>query len=186
MSDLKSDILNYGSIYEQNKKIFDRLGIEPRNAIKHALKVLHVEDKFGFEFANENIGSDWFEVFDFCNNIHVGFYDGERRFISCSDNGKQPKNEWLLKISFSTGAYFFSQKYPEKLFDRFFDELKAYEPKYIDTVNHALYFSPEKSSKIVNDYQSIVEKYRADVKAEVKEIEIKLARENLERLLSDE
>jgi hypothetical protein len=84
---------------------------------------------------------------------------GYGRFISWSDDGRQPQNEWLLNFSYSTGAYIFGDDYPQAIFQDFWNELKTYNPKYIDSTNHNMYFSLENAGKILNDYNSIYSKY---------------------------
>ena len=81
----------------------------------------------GFNLDPKTIHStDWQKLKE---NVHIGFFDGERRSISWSDDGRQPKNETLLYISYPTGAYIFGGDYPTEFFQKFFLELKTYNPK---------------------------------------------------------
>lgn len=72
---------------------------------------------------------------------------------------KEIDDEVLLEISFSTGAYIFGDDYPKEFFSKFYAELKAYEPKYCDDLNHCLYFSMDNAMEIFNAYRDICEKY---------------------------
>lgn len=103
-------------------------------------------------------------------------------FISWSDDGKQPKNEWLYCIGFSTGAYMFGDDYPQELFERFWNELKTYNPDYIDSHNQSMYFKLENASKIYKEYDGILKKYREINKEDVKKRKIKKMEEELEKL----
>lgn len=102
--------------------------------------------------------------------------------ISWSDDGRQPNNEWLLSISFSTGAFIFWDDYPKELFNELFEELKTYNPKYTDTNNHYLYYSLEDSWKIIKEYKSIMEKYHKRNKEEANLRRIKKLELELEKL----
>lgn len=88
--------------------------------------------------------------------------NGAGRSISWSDDGRQPQNEWLYRISFSTGAYIFGEDYPDKLFQRFFDELASYKPDYSDRHNSSLYWTLENVRAIHDAYPEIMRKYREE------------------------
>lgn len=128
-----------------------------RQAEKHIFGVALVE-KRGFNLDPTQINStDWQKLKE---NIYIGFFDGERRKISWSDDGRQPKNELLLNISFPTGAYIFGGDYPTEFFNQFFSELKSYKPSYVDTRNNNLYYNLENGAKVFNDYDKIMKKYQ--------------------------
>ena len=102
--------------------------------------------------------------------------------ISWSDDDRQPNNEWLLSLSFSTGAYIFWEDYPKELFEQFWNELKTYNPKYTDTANHNLYYSLENAGIIIKEYKSIMEKYYKRNKEEANLRRIKKLETELENL----
>jgi hypothetical protein len=54
-------------------------------------------------------------------------------------------------------------------FKAFWDELKAFDPKYCDTVNHNMYFSEENSKAVYDAFWGIFNKYKAKVQDELKE-----------------
>ena len=87
---------------------------------------------------------------------------GNGKYISWSDDGKQPKDEWLFIASFSTGAYIFGDNYEQQqdLFQEFFNELKEYKPDYSDTTNHVLYWKMDNCKEIYNKYKEILQKYQ--------------------------
>lgn len=85
----------------------------------------------------------------------------ENMNISCSDNGEQPKTgEELIAFSYSTGAYIFGGHYPVETFKEFFEELKSYDYKYIDTANSSLYLTLEHGTLLLSNYKEIFDRYR--------------------------
>lgn len=112
------------------------------------------------------------------------------RTVSWSDNGKQPRKtgEWLLTISFPTGAYIFGNgslsdtSYPKKTFDLFFCELKSYKPKFCDTANNCLYFTEETAKAVYDNFYTLFDKYRGLVQDEMKEKHKQKLRDELARL----
>jgi len=88
--------------------------------------------------------------------------EGRGRSISWSEGGKQPVNEWLYSVQFSTGAYIFGDdyEYQAPLFRKFFEELRTYQPDYEDLHNHGLYWKIENASTIYKEFCNILTKYR--------------------------
>lgn len=132
-------------------------------------------------------GNTWYKVEGFYQDwVNVGLYGEETsRTISWPDNKKQPEDEWLYAICFSTGAYIFGDclqnNYPTETFNAFFTELKGFEPKYCDTRNHALYFTSSNAHKVHGQILPLFQKYKALVVDEnnrkrVKELESELAK----------
>lgn len=76
-----------------------------------------------------------------------------------NSNIQPTEDEMLFYICFSTGAYVFGDDYDKELFNRFFEELKTYEPKYIDEVNHYVYYDLKNGVKVFKDYDKIFKKY---------------------------
>lgn len=112
----------------------------------------------------------------------IRFTKGDNRRISWSDDGKQPSDELLFELSFPTGAYIFGNDYPTELFQKFFDELKSYSPKYTDTTNKCLYFSIKTSKEIFNNFDSVLEKYYELNKEDYKFRQIKKMEADIEKL----
>ena len=162
------------------------------NSAKNHLSIIEWKEKYGIDIPHsKQINGTYVELDEF---ICLSYYeDGEKdkengygKYVSWSVDGRQPKEEWLLVISFSTGAYIFGSDYEgqKQLFIDFFDELKSYNPTYTDDANSSLYWNIEKASNIYNDFHSILDKFRARNKAEFKTREIGRMKRELEKLQS--
>lgn len=95
--------------------------------------------------------------------------------ISWPDDDRQPSvGERLFKISFPTGAFMFSDNYEhsKNIFNDFFKELKSYNPIYMDSVNHNLFWDIKDGYRIYSDYENIYEKYRLRVEEAIKKYKI--------------
>jgi len=126
----------------------------------------------------------------FCRHRSITLMgEKHRRTISWSDDGRQPEDELLLNLSFSSGAYIFGghydNDYPTEFFNDFFEELKTYKPKYVDTVNHKLYFSMDNAADIFNNFEDILKKYRELDYADRKKRRIKKMKKELDELESE-
>ena len=106
----------------------------------------------------------------------------ESEVISWSDDGRQPSDEYVYKISFPSGAYIFGEFYLENIFQQFFSELKSYRPKYTDSRNHSLYFSPDNAKEVHDAYPEIFKKYEEMAGEEYKKIRAEKLRKELESL----
>ena len=105
-----------------------------------------------------------------------------KRTISWSVDEKQLEDELLFVLNFSTGAYIFGEDYPKELFQEFWQELKSYEPKYCDDVNHGLFFSMSNASKLFNSFNDILKKYLNKNKEQAKDRKIEKLKKELEKL----
>ena len=128
------------------------------------------------------VSNQWYQVYASPEDIYLGFFDGVQRSIGCSDNRKQPDNEWLCKVGFCTGAYIFGQEYPTETFNAFFEELKTFNPNYIDTPNHSLYFDAENAGEVYRNLRIIYNKYKAEVQKELDKKKVAKLRAELEKL----
>lgn len=153
--------------------------------IKETLKCLEISQRFGIplegvygQYQVKGAYDDWTRVY---------YMDGETRRISWSDDGRQPEGEWLLCLSFFTGMYifgdYFKDEKPIETFNAFFNELKGFDPKYVDTANSCLYFTEENAKAVYEAFWGIFNKYKGMVKDEMqrqrkKELEEELARLN--------
>lgn len=140
------------------------------------LKKIH-----GLNIIPENLyTSDWNRFGDYRT---VGMWGQKHgRTISWSDDGSQPEDELLLNISFPTGAYIFGDDYPVELFKQFFDELKTYNPKYLDTNNKSLYFSMDNAKYVFNEFGNILAKYNELNREDYKQRKIKKLQEEINKL----
>ena len=168
------------SIFKNKDIVLVDIGSFDEKASKHLFGI-ELQEKYGFNLKVEDIYS-----LDYNNSgsyMNIGRY-GEKynRTISWSDDGTQPEDEVLVHISFSTGAYIFGDDYPCELFQKFFLELKSYNPKYSDSHNNSLYFSIETGSKVFNEFKTILKKYSEINKTDAKERKIKKLQEELNKL----
>lgn len=184
------EILEVASKYEKLGKIYEYNDIEKIiEKAKNHLLIIEWSEKYGLNLKHDIqiYGRDYFKInedlhFSYFKDAQEEHKKGSGRFISWSDGGKQPKNEWLLDISFSTGAYIFGDDYPTKIFEEFWQELKTYNPKYCDSHNNNMYFSIESASKIFNEYDTILKKYREKNKEDFKLRKIEKLKDELEKL----
>ena len=148
--------------------------------IEYAIKADELYGEFGFEGMGQYLYSDYVEVsdYEFIAKYGKDYY----RIISWSDDGRQPDNEWLYVISFPTGAYVFDSDYPKDTFNTFFNELKKYAPKYVDTANKSLYFSASNAKIAHNNFYEIFNKYKNLAAAENKKRRAEKLRKELEKL----
>ena len=124
--------------------------------------------------------NDWFRIAD---GLTAGTFGGNtRRSISWEDEAKDPNGEFLLCVSFSTGAYFFGEDYDVNFFKAFFQELETYGPSFKDSVNKNLYFTKEKAGVFLQEYSEIVKKHRELYRGEADKRKAKKLREELQKL----
>lgn len=113
----------------------------------------------------------------------IGLFGEEHnRTISWPDDGRQPEDEWLYHISFPTGAYIFGEDYCTCTFDEFFAELKTYNPKYLDSANHSLYFTSDTAAKVHAALPELLKKYGSLVQNEINVKRILKLQEELKAL----
>ena len=157
-------------VVEKYDKEFEGSSTAPSiRSIGMEVERLEKEEEFGIPlsragggyFRVEGVYDDWSRV--------LYFSEDSGRSISWSDDDRQPENEWLYVISFPTGPYIFGEEYPEGTFLAFFEELKQFEPKYCDTANKSLYFTPDKAKAVHEDFWHIFNKYKDEVKKELKQ-----------------
>lgn len=158
---------------------------EMNSKAKIHLLGLELKEKYGLNINPEDVRS--LDYNNFGKYRSIGWWGEKyRRTISWSNDGSQPEDELLLSLCFPTGAYIFGNSndndYPEELFKKFWQELKSYNPEYVDTVNKNLFFSIENASKIFNDFPGILEKYYEINKRDSKERKIKKLKEEIEKL----
>lgn len=123
---------------------------------------------------------------DLYNNwiYYVNFKSGNGYTISCPDDGRQPVDERLIVVSFSTGAYIFGEQYDTKTFNEFFNELKSYGYRYIDSANSSIYYDLITGAKVYKDFKDLYAKYLQLAKERNKQNEINKLRKQLQELES--
>ena len=164
-------------VVKKHSDAFDResVTLSPLH-VKSIVEALEVSERFGIPLQGIQSGTHLRvkNVYDDWTGLSL-FGEKRGRTIGCSDNGKQPKDEWLFKISFPCGAYTFGgdglwdKSYPKKTFDAFFEELKSYGTAFSDTMNNALYFREDNSKAVYEDFWPLFDKYKAQVQEELNE-----------------
>jgi hypothetical protein len=146
----------------------DRLTLDI-GSLESVIKALEVSERFGIPIKYLSF-SNYLQVKDSYDEwTGIAFFsETADQPIGCSDTGQQPKNEWLYTIRFTCGAYTFGDSYPTQTFSAFFNELKSFEPKYVDSANKALYFTEDKAKAVYDAFWPIFKKYKALVADEVK------------------
>ena len=192
----KIDDMNYENTKKAYEEIFSVI-VKYRDIVvldfnelesqsKRHLFGIELKEKYGLNVEPRDIRSlDWNKFGEY---LSIGLFGEKyRRTISWSDDGKQPEDELMVHLSFSTGAYMFGNcsgedDYPKQFFQDFWQELKTYDPKYSDTVNKNLYFSIENGAKIFNEFPTILKKYYELNKIDAKERKIKKLKADLDKL----
>jgi len=147
------------NILNKHKEIcmFDIQDLKRKSNIH--LFAIELKEKYNLNIDVDRVNSP--DYINFNEYIKIGWWGKKhRRTISWSDDGKQPDDELLCVLCFSTGAYIFGEDHPKDLFMEFWEELLKYKPKYKDTTNNNLYFSIETSANIFNDFPEILNRFR--------------------------
>lgn len=169
-------------VIKKHSDLFQEDRVVPETStIRDVLRALDIQHRFGIPLKHLNQGGSSYSVeraYDDWTRVAL-FGD---KSISWSDDGSQPDDEWLFRISFGCGAYIFGEAYPVDTFNAFFNELKSYSPKYVDSMNHGLYFTEEHAKAVYDNFWDIFNKYKAKVADEVKEQRKQKLLEELEKL----
>ena len=174
----------YEAIFKVIEKNKDLVNIDIKDlAYKSKCHILEDEliNVHGFEFKPGTIEDTRWQNLNY--DFKIGVFGGESKAsIAWPDCGTQPQGERLLSICCSTGAYMFGGEYDTEFFERFFDELKTHNPKYIDSHNHRLYFTMENGGKFYNEYRDIVVRYHKEYKELANERKVKALKEEIAKL----
>ena len=142
---------------------------------------LQLQNEYGLNINPKEIYSiNWVKFGDYRAVAWWG--EKHNRTISWSVDGRQPKDDLLLQISFPTGAYIFGQDYPVALFQKFWLELKAFAPDYIDEQNHCLYWEIKNAKTVFNSFDALMRKYYEINKTDAVLRRIEKAKMELEEL----
>mgnify|MGYP001404329037 CR=1 FL=1 len=176
----------YQELYAVAAKHEEHLLYGTFNTIKDELEQIEKSVEFGVTL--EKHGTYHYHVKGGYDNwTRVLFVPKSKdHFIGCSDDGKQPQDEWLYIMQFTCGAYifgdYFNDCYPVETFQQFFTELKGFEPKYCDSANSALYFTADKAKAVHEAFWPLFNKYKALVKEEMERKRIKELEQELAKL----
>lgn len=162
-----------------------------RSAKSHLLLIEWYE-KYGLKLSHDYRPSEYnyikhseYIVFSYFNDAQAEKDSGNSgKYISWPDDDRQPKNEWLVNISFPTGAYIFGEDYDyqQDLFQEFIKELKSYKPDYSDTVNKSFYWKLENAKQIYECFSGILAKYHEKNRSEFNQRKAEKLRKELAKL----
>ena len=181
---------------ENNVEHFDKLNNTSirlsKNQILAEINKVNLSNKFGFELLDRDYTCytpKGFRHLDY--HIILAHYDGTYREVNNISPTPQPTDEWLLKISFPTGAYFlidggsFDKPYLSDLFNKMLGEFLALNPKYVDRLNQSMYFTSDNAKEVLNKWNEITTKYKNLVGDELKKLKIEKLKAELEELNGD-
>lgn len=142
---------------------------------------LELKENYGLNINPKEVKSTTYNIIgDYLRIYKVGANENSK--ISWSDDGRQPDNELLLNICFPTGAYIFGEDYATDFFQKFWNELKTYSPKYTDTTNKSLYYSMDNAKDVFNNFNDMLKKYYELNKEDAKQRRILKMKADLEKL----
>ena len=183
-------LLNFN---ENNVEHFDKLNNTSirlsKNQILAEINKVNLSNKFGFELLDRDYTCytpKGFRHLDY--HIILAHYDGTYREVNNISPTPQPTDEWLLKISFPTGAYFlidggsFDKPYLSDLFNKMLGEFIALNPKYVDRLNKSMYFTSDNAKEVLDKWGDITAKYKNLVGDELKKLKIEKLKAELEEL----
>lgn len=188
MSTLKNAKETYNlvlSIVENNQDLFPFSHSELSSQLDLYYFYLELVHKYNIPINKSRVYStDWIKDSD---HITFGRY-GEKynRTISWSTDGRQPDDEFLMNISFPTGAYIFGEDYPQNFFQKFFEELRSLNPDYTDLANKSLYWKIENASIVYKAFPEILKKYQVLNREDIKKRKIAAMEEELQKLKLNE
>jgi hypothetical protein len=180
----------YSEILQTLKKykdvcVFDIEDLEMKS--KYHLFGIELKEVYGLDIDPKKVKS--LQWLTFKEYLHIGWWGQKyNRTISWLNDGNQPEDELLLEISFPTGPYIFAygsgfnQEYPQEFFQKFWNELKSFNPDYGDDHNNGLFWKIENAKGIFNAFDSILDKYYNLNKEDVKQRRIRAMKDALDKL----
>lgn len=153
-------------VCKKNAQLFSDLGINQfahaYDEVRKSLYAIRLQEDFGIHGVTRgmvrHVEPDVYVVIN--EHMHIASM-GEKycRTIAWSADRRQPKDEIMLVLTFPTGAYIFGDSYPTALFNDMWAEIKTFNFKYVDDVNHNVYFSLDEAAPIANAFRDILQKY---------------------------
>lgn len=160
--------------------------------IVNELKKIEWKEKYNIDIPEHiNMRNTYFKLNNYYGDLYFSYYNDSKaeldagkggRYISWSEDNSQPLNEWLMTLSFGTGAYIFGDDYPVDLFEEFFNELKTLNHKFIDTHNRSIYWDLESAGNVLQQLPIITKKYQEKNKEDSKLRRIKKLQDELNKL----
>lgn len=154
---MKELLLDIKEKLEKLDELYDECEIRDfEREIDKKLKVIEYKEKYDIDLKTRDFSSpDWICIDRYKGNIYIG------KGIELFNSDVHPnENETLMVFEYPTGAYTFGTDYNEEVFKKFFKELKKYNFKYIDPINHSLYFELKEGGKLLKEYDTICKKYQ--------------------------
>lgn len=178
---------------ESNAEHFDKLNNTnirlSKNQIIAEIDKVNLSNKFGFELLDRDYTCYTPKGFGHLTyHIILAHYDGKYREVNNISPTPQPTDEWLLNISFPTGAYFlidggsFDKPYLSDLFNKMLGEFFNLNPKYVDRLNKSMYFTSDNAKEVLDKWDEITTKYKNLVGDELKKLKIERLKAELEEL----
>lgn len=176
-----------------NAEHFDKLNNTnirlSKNQIIAEIDKVNLSNKFGFELLDRDYTCYTPKGFGHLTyHIILAHYDGKYREVNNISPTPQPTDEWLLNISFPTGAYFlidggsFDKPYLSDLFNKMLVEFFNLNPKYVDRLNKSMYFTSDNAKEVLDKWDEITTKYKNLVGDELKKLKIERLKAELEEL----
>lgn len=151
------------------------------DVLKYRIHAIEVSNIFGGIIEDDKyVAKDYCELED-CITVGIWNTKDNKRKLLIPDDGRQPNAEWMLSLSFSTGAYILSREYVVNTFNLFFQELKDLGAAFCDSTNHRLLFYPKDAKRVYEAYPILLQKYR-ELAVETSK---KAKKERLERELKE-
>lgn len=171
--------------YKKILKVIESCAKEVKLDITYRLHNLiireELQERFGINLQNYSSYSDTY--FKLGDDVFIAKYgDKYNRTISWSDDGSQPEDEWLFVVCYPTGAFIFGEDYQQDTFKKYFEELKSYNPKYVDTVNKCLYYTEDVAKDVFENVNRLFIKYKAIAEDSRKASKIEALKKQLEEL----
>lgn len=167
---------------------------EIRTKAKNRVIRYEWEEKYGIKLDSDcrfaeydYVRLDDYQFISYFKDGYTCHKEGHGRSISWSEGNKQPVDEWIYSVGFSTGAYIFGEDYngQQQLFQDFFEELRTHKPDYEDLNNHCLYWKVENAKEIMSQFKVILTKYRDRNRDELKARKIDKLKKELESITQD-
>lgn len=157
-----------------------------KNICEKQLLADELNKKFGTRLSGIDINNeDCIYIDRIGTDMYIAKY-GKNYNRNILNISTQPENEQLFSIEFPTGPYIFGEAYDFELFNRFFEELKTYQPKYVDEINHSLYFDLKTGAKAYKNYNKILEKYNKEYDKKAKQRKIDKLQEQIKYLQEED
>lgn len=160
---------------------FDNTISDFKIRIENRIRVNEILTEFGATIPSGAFATSAYIPLTYDNDMSICLWT-DKHSIGVPENGQPKVGELLLVLRFPTGAYKLHSEYPTKTFNKMFDELMEYKPKYWDRCNKSLYFDSSNSKAVFENYYSILAKYKEEALVEVKQKAIDKLKAEIDKL----